>query len=78
MDWEVVKKHIVYTTYKIEAGITFSSATPQLITLGYNWIKDLHSSFDLSARYLQSVAKDVDLEYQGLTVLASYFHRFSL
>ena len=52
--------------------------TTQFITLGYNWIKDLRSSFDLSARYLQLEAKDVDMEYDGLTVLASYFHRFNL
>ena len=58
-------------TYRLDA-------TTQFVTLGYNWIEDLHSSFDLSARYLQSEAKDVDLEYDGLTVLASYFHRFNL
>ena len=58
-------------TYRLDA-------TTQFVTLGYNWIEDLHSSFDLSTRYLQSEAKDVDLEYDGLTVLASYFHRFNL
>ena len=107
LDWAVLKKHVVYVTYKIETGDIFSSAsnpglwlidasngnivdddvfldkrayrldgTTQFVTLGYNMIMDLHSSFDLSARYLQSEAKDVSLDYQGLTVLASYFHRF--
>ena len=58
-------------TYRLDA-------TTQFVTLGYNWIKDLHSWLDLSTRYLQSEAKDVDLEYDGLTVLASYFHRCNL
>lgn len=52
--------------------------TTQFVTLGYNWIQNLDSSFDFSARYLQSEADDVGLEYQGLTLLASYFRRFSL
>ncbi len=52
--------------------------TTQFVTLGYNWIQNLDSSFDFSARYLQSEADDVALEYQGLTLLASYFRRFSL
>lgn len=52
--------------------------TSQFVTLGYNWVMDLHSSFDFSARYLQSDAADVGLDYQGLTLLASYFHRFNL
>jgi hypothetical protein len=34
--------------------------------------------FHFSARFLHSPADDVDLDYQGLTVLASYFHRFNL
>jgi len=109
MDWAIVKRHIVYITYKYETGDIFSSAsnpplwlidasngnivdddvfldkktykldgTTQFGTLGYNWILDLHSSFDFSARFLHSQADDVDLDYQGLTVLASYFHRFNL
>ena len=108
LDWAVVKKHIVYVTYKIEVGDIFSSAsnpslwaidastaivdddvfigkktyrldgTTQFATLGYNWVQDLHSSFDFSLRFLHSEAADVDLDYQGLTALASYFHRFNL
>ncbi len=109
LDWEVVKKHILYATYKIQKGDTFSSssnvsvevidasfpdivnddvfidkqtykldATIQFVTLGYNWVQDLHSSLDLSARYLESEASDVDLQYEGLTVRLSYFKRFSL
>lgn len=109
LDWAIVKRHIIYVTYKYEAGDIFSSAsnpplwlidasngnivdddvflgkksykldgTTQFATLGYNWILDLHSSFDFSARYLHSDADDVDLDYQGLTLLASYFHRFNL
>ena len=109
MDWAVVKRHIIYVTYKYETGDIFSSAsnpplwlidasegnivdddvfigkkaykldgTTQFGTLGYNWIMDLHSSFDFSARYLDAKADDVDLDYQGLTLLASYFHRFNL
>jgi hypothetical protein len=41
-------------------------------------IVDLHSSFDFSVRFLHSQADDADLDYQGLSVLASYFHRFNL
>ena len=109
LDWAIVKRHIVYVTYKIETGEIFSSSsspalwlidasngnivdddvfldkrtyridgTTQFGTLGYNWVMDLHSSFDFSARFLHSEAADVDLDYQGLTVLASYFHRFNL
>lgn len=109
LDWEVVKKHIIYATYKVQKGDAFSSAsnvsveiidasfpnivdddvfigkqtykldaTIQFVTLGYNWIQDLHSSFDLSARYLESKASDVDLEYEGLVVRLSYFRRFNL
>lgn len=109
LDWAVVKKHIVYATYKIQKGDTFSSssnvgvevidastpyivnddvftdkqtykldATIHFVTLGYNWIQDLHSSFDLSARYLESKATDVDLEYEDLTVRLSYFRRFNI
>ncbi len=58
-------------TYKLDATIHF-------VTLGYNMIRDLHSSFDFSARYLESGADDVDLRYEGLTLKLSYFHRFSL
>lgn len=58
-------------TYKLDAKIQF-------ITLGYNWIQNLDSSFDFSARYLESEASDVDLNYQGLVLRASYFHRFNL
>ena len=54
------------------------NGTTQFVTLGYNWVLDLHSSFDFSARYLESEADDVELKYEGLTVLASYFHRFNL
>jgi hypothetical protein len=36
------------------------------------------ASFDLSVRFLHSQADDVDLDYQGQSVLASYFHRFNL
>lgn len=109
LDWAVAKKHIIYATYKIQQGDTFSSAsdpplevidasdgnivdddvfegkrtykldaTIQFITLGYNAIRNLHSSFDFSARYLESDASDVDLTYSGLTVRATYFHRFNL
>lgn len=109
LDWAIVKRHIIYVTYKYETGDIFSSSsnpalwlidasngnivdddvfigkrtykvdgTTQFGTLGYNWILDLHSSFDFSARYLNSEADDVELDYQGLTVLASYFHRFNL
>ena len=58
-------------SYKLD-GVT------QFGTLGYNWILDLHSAFDFSAHFLHSEANDVDLDYQGLTVLASYFQRFDL
>lgn len=109
LDWAVIKKHIVYATYKIQKGDTFSSAsnvgvevidasspyivnddvftdkqtykleaTIHFVTLGYNWIQDLHSSFDLSARYLESQATDIDLEYEDLTLRLSYFRRFNL
>ena len=108
MDWAVVKKHIVYLTYKYDQGDIFSSAsnpplwvldaskaivaddvfigkttyrldgTTQFVTLGYNWVQDLHSSFDFSARYLESEADDVNLTYSDLTLLATYFHRFNL
>ena len=108
MDWSITSRDIVYITYKIETGDTFSSATmvglpvidassaivdddvftdkrtyrldatTQFITLGYNLIKNLHSSFDFSARYLESDADDVDLVYEGLTLRISYFKRFNL
>jgi len=109
MDWAIVKRHIIYVTYKYETGDIFSSSsnpalwlidasngnivdddvftdkrtykidgTTQFGTLGYNWIMDLHSSFDFSARFLHSEADEVNLDYQGLTLLASYFHRFNL
>ncbi len=109
LDWAVLKKHIVYVTYKYDKGDTFSSAlnpsvevldaatfivleddvfdgkrtyrldaVTQFVTVGYNIIQDLHSSFDLSARYLKSEADDVDLTYEDLTVRLSYFHRFNL
>ena len=58
-------------TYRIDG-------TTQFVTLGFNWILNLDSSFYFSARYLESEASDVDLDYSGLTVLASYFHRFNL
>lgn len=58
-------------TYRIDGATQF-------VTLGYNWILNLDSSFDFSTRYLESEASDVDLDYSGLTVLASYFHRFNL
>lgn len=111
MDWAVVKKHIVYVTYKYDQGDIFSSitdgtadlyvinasepnivnddvftgkktyrldGTTHFLTLGYNWIQSLHSSFDFSARYLESTADDVDLTYSGLTLRATFFHRFNL
>lgn len=111
LDWAVVKKHIVYLTFKYDQGDIFSSiasgtadfeviqasdpniveddvfigkttyrldGTTQFLTLGYNWVQDLHSSFDFSARYLESEADDVNLTYSELTLLATYFHRFSL
>jgi hypothetical protein len=108
MDWSITARDIVYITYKIETGDTFSSATTvglpvidassaivdddvftgkktyrldattQFVTLGYNVIKDLHSSLDFSARYLESEADDVDLVYEGLTLRISYFKRFNL
>jgi len=53
-------------------------ATVQFVTLGYNMAKNLNTSFDFSARYLESDADDVDLQYEGLTLRATYFHRFSL
>ncbi len=52
--------------------------TTQFVTLGYNGIMNSHSSFDFSARYLEAEADEVALDYQGLTVLASYFYRFNL
>ncbi len=115
MDWAVVKKHIVYVTYKYDQGDIFSSlntdlynpgdllqiieassfiepvddvftdkttyrldGTTHFLTLGYNWVQNLHSSFDFSARYLESTADDVDLTYSGLTLSATFFHRFNL
>jgi len=108
LDWAITSKDIVYVTYKIQTGDTFSSAesvdltvidastsivdddvfvgkrtyrldaTTQFITLGYNLIRDLHSSFDFSGRYLESDAEDTDLVYEGLTLRLSYFHRFNL
>jgi len=108
LDWAITSKDIVYITYKIQTGDTFSSAetvdltvidaskaivdddvfagkrtyrldaTTQFVTLGYNLIRDLHSSFDFSARYLESDAEDIDLVYEGLTLRLSYFHRFNL
>ncbi len=108
LDWAITRKDIVYITYKIQTGDTFSSAesvdltvidaskaivdddvfvgkrtyrldaTTQFITLGYNLIQDLHSSFDFSGRYLESDAEDTDLVYEGLTLRLSYFHRFNL
>ncbi len=45
-------------SYKLD-GVT------QFGTLGYNWIIDLHSSFDFSARFLHSEAHDVDLITRG-------------
>jgi len=109
LDWAVERQHIVYATYKIQTGETFSSATAvsvdvidasapnivnddvfigkktykldatvQFVTLGYNFIQNLDSSFDFSARYLQSDATDADLTYSGLTLRATYFHRFNL
>lgn len=53
-------------------------ATVQFITLGYNMAKNLNTSFDFSARYLEADADDVNLQYEGLTLRATYFHRFSL
>lgn len=47
-----------------------------VLTLGYNWMLNLGGSFDFSARYLTTEASNVNLDYQGLTLLASYFHRF--
>jgi hypothetical protein len=58
-------------TYKLDATIQF-------ITLGYDMLSDQCSSFDFSARYLQSKATDVDLVYDDLVVRVSYFHRFDL
>ena len=115
LDWAIVKKHIVYATYKYDQGDIFSSlntdnadsgdllqiinasnpnivdddvftdkttyrldGTTHFLTLGYNWIQNLHSSFDFSARYLESTADDVDLTYSGLTLRATFFHRFNL
>lgn len=109
LDWEVVKKHIIYVTYKVENGDVVSSAqevsvedidasvpniaiddvftdkqaykldaTVQFLTLGYNLVRNLDSSFDFSARYLESEATDVELTYEGLSLHASYFHRFNL
>jgi len=108
LDWAITSKDIVYITYKIQTGDTFSSAetvdltiidaskaivdddvfdgkrtyrldaTTQFVTLGYNLVRDLHSSFDFSARYLESDAEDTDLVYEGLTLRLSYFHRFNL
>jgi len=57
--------------YRLDGSIQF-------VTLGYNMVTDLHSSFDFSARYLQAEASDVDLDYEDLVVRASYFHRFDL
>jgi hypothetical protein len=57
--------------YRLDGSIQF-------VTLGYNLVTDLHSSFDFSARYLQADATDVDLDYEDLVVRASYFHRFDL
>ncbi len=107
LDWAVLKKHIVYITYKFEVGAIISSSsnaalwlidesngrivdddvfigkrtyridgTTQFFTLGYNWVLTLESSFDFSARYLTTEASNVNLDYQGLTLLASYFQRF--
>jgi len=110
LDWAITSKNIVYITYKIQTGDTFSSAETgtvdlsvidashalvaddvfdgkttyrldaktQFVTLGYNLVRDLHSSFDFSARYLESDAEDIDLVYEGLTLRISYFHRFNL
>ncbi len=58
-------------TYRLDA-------TTQFVTLGYNLIRDLHSSFDFSGRYLESDVEDADLVYEGLTLRLSYFHRFNL
>lgn len=41
-------------------------------------VGNLHNSFGFSVRFLHSQADDVDLDYQGLSVLASYFQRFNL
>ena len=59
------------TAYKLDATIQF-------VTIGYNLARNLDTSFDFSARYLESDATDVDLVYSGLTLRATYFHRFSL
>lgn len=56
--------------YKLDADINF-------LTLGYNWVQDLHSSFDFSAQYLESKATEVDLEYEDLILRATYFRRFN-
>lgn len=58
-------------TYRLDA-------VTQFVTLGYNTIVDLDSSFDVSARYLEAAADDVDLDYEGLSLRLSYFHRFNL
>ena len=57
--------------YKLDADIQF-------LTLGYNMIQTLHSSFDFSVQYLESSATAVDLDYEDLVIRASYFHRFGL
>lgn len=58
-------------SYRLDAVTSF-------ITLGYNRVNNLHSSFDFSARYLESEADDVDLAYEGLSLRFSYFRRFNL
>ena len=52
-------------------------ATTQLYTVGYNRALDLDSAYDVSLRFL-SASTDVDLEYEGLTLRISYFHRIGI
>ncbi len=70
---------------KIEADDVFIGktaygleATTQLLTVGFNLVRDLDTSVDISARYLESDARDADLTYEGLSIRATYFKRLSL
>ena len=51
-------------------------ATTIVLSLGYNHVLTKKESLDVSARFLSSAASDADIDYQSLSLRASYLLRF--
>ncbi len=117
IDWSITPKTTLYTTYRIQWGDTFSTAseatafssgpgtpwlaissssipkdqpddvfggityrldsTTHIVTVGLNLKNNLQSAWDASVRVLRSDT-DVGLEYEDLTIIVSYFHKFGI